>query len=131
MTVYSALTAVAVAAVLAAGCGEDDEANTGAAEQAAKRKAPATITVDEAARAPRSITCVDFEAKAQMAAQATRAGANALAATVTVPRESQQQTAERFIFALDDLCRRSDDGAYRPAVDAVKLIEAGGYQLAG
>jgi hypothetical protein len=132
MTVFAALTALAVSAMLASGCGGNEEATPADAPATAKSGAPtATISEDEAYRSPRSITCTDIQTQSSAAGKATRAAANALTATVKLRDASQYQTAQRLLFAMNDLCKRAGDGSYTPAADAVKAVKSGRYRLTG
>jgi hypothetical protein len=128
VTVFAALTALAVSVMLASGCGGDEAATPAAAES---RAPTATISEDEAYRSPRSITCTDIQTQSQAAGKATRVAANALAATVKLRDASPYQTGQRLVFAMNDLCKSADNGSYRPAADAVKAVKSGRYRLSG
>jgi len=117
--------ALAALAVLASGCGGDDEAEPAAA------KSGTTISIEEAARSPKSITCMDIQTQSEAAGKAALAAANALAGTVQLEGAHLYQTTQRLLFAIYDLCERVDDGSYRPAPDALEAVKAGRYRLGG
>ena len=122
------VAAIAVTAVLAAGCGGDDEAEPAAAQGGTSSS---TISIEKAASEPRSITCADIQTQVETAGKAALAAAHALAGTVQLPDTTQYQTTQRLLFAMYDLCERVDDGAYRPAPHALDAVESGQYELGG
>lgn len=126
VTAFSALAALAVSALLALGCGDDDEAEPAARSSGT---ASTTISIAEAARSPKSVTCADIETQSEAAGKAALAAANTLAGTVQIPGANRYQTAQRLLFGLYALCERIDDGSYRPAADALEDVKAGRYQL--
>jgi hypothetical protein len=128
VTAFNALTALAVSAMLASGCGGDDEDEP----VAAKTRTPTTtISIEEAARSPNSITCRDIQTQSEAAGKAALAAANALAGTVQLRDAHHYQTTQRLLFAIYDLCERIDDGSYRPAADALEAVKSGSYRLGG
>ena len=125
---FGVVTALAVTAVLAAGCGGDDDAEPAAAQGGTSTT---TISIEEAASEPRSITCADIQTQVEAAGKAALAAAHALAGTVQLPDATQYQTTQRLLFAMYDLCETVDDGSYRPAPHAVDAVESGKYRLGG
>jgi hypothetical protein len=119
----TALAAVALSAILAAGCGGDDE------PEAAAAKSSAAVSIEDAARSPHSISCSDIQTQSEQAGKAALAAAHALAGTVELEDANRYQATQRLLFAMYDLCERLDDGAYRPATAAVEEVEAGRYRL--
>jgi predicted RNA methylase len=128
VTAFSALTALAVSALLALGCGDDDEAEPAPASSGT---ASTTISIAEAARSPKNVTCKDIQTESEAAAKAALAAANTLAGTVQIRAANRYQTTQRLLFAIYDLCERIDDGSYRPAADALEGVKSGRYQLGG
>lgn len=125
---FGVVAALAVTAVLATGCGGDDDPEPAAAQGGTST---GTISIEKAASEPRSITCADIETETEAAGKAALAAAHALAGTVEIPDATRYQTTERLLFAMYDLCESVDDGTYRPAPDAIEAVESGKYQLGG
>ena len=123
-----ALAALAVSALLVTGCGGDDEAEPAAAKSGTSTT---TISIEEAARSPRSIMCADIQMHNEAAGRAALAAANALAGTVQLRDAHHYQTTQRLLFAIYDLCEGIDDGSYRPAPDALAAVKSGLYRLGG
>jgi hypothetical protein len=120
---WSALILTAVLGLAA--CGSDEKGS-------ARSKQPAaTISEEKAYSSPKSVTCTDIQTQSQAAGKATRAAATALARTVQLRDASQYETAQRLVFAMNDLCERADDASYRPAADALRAVKSGRYRLSG
>jgi hypothetical protein len=115
----AAAGAVVVALPLASGCGNDGSQ----AEPAAAAK-PAAAKVDLGEK-PYEITCRDLADK--QAADWSRRATVTLANETKIRKLTLAQATQSIFFAMTELCKQNN-GAYKPAQDAVAAVKRGKYQ---
>jgi hypothetical protein len=119
----SPLALALIAAAIAAGCGDDS------AEAPARHGDPAEDAYFS--RHPEALTCGHVLAIDSVKAAQFHKAAYALADDVRLPGTHRNIIWGRFVYALLDLCQKSDDPDYRPAADAARLVAKGRYVVTG
>jgi hypothetical protein len=109
----AAAGAVVVALPLASGCGNDGS-----------QAEPAAAKVDLGEK-PYEITCRDLADK--QAADWSRRATVTLANETKIRKLTLAQATQSIFFAMTELCKQNN-GAYKPAQDAVAAVKRGKYQ---
>ena len=115
----AAAGAVAVALPLASGCGDD-----GSQAEPAGAAKPAAAKVDLGEK-PYKITCRDLAD--EQAADWSRRATVTLANETTIGKLTLAQETHSIFYAMTELCGQNN-GAYKPAQDAVAAVKQGKYQ---
>jgi hypothetical protein len=120
MRTSTLLTALALCAAAATGCGTD-----AAEPQAAK----ATVTIAERQaqleRDPYDLRCADLADKVASAGM-TRVVQYALADDAQIPGLNRLRASQSIFFAITELCK-GKPGAYKPAKPAIAGVRSGEY----
>lgn len=114
------LAAPLVVAVVAASCGGGDELSL------EERRQQQDLYFS---KHPHAITCDHVLAVDRIKARQFHIAAASLADEVRLPKTNRQMRWARFVYALQDLCKRRRDPGYLPGRDAVRLVGQGKYVL--
>jgi hypothetical protein len=120
---------VAVVVLVAAGCGESDGPST--TEDGEDRARELERGYEYFSKHPYALTCERVLAIDSVKARQFHIAALSLAREVRLPDTNRNQLWQRFVYALLDLCQKTDDPSYRPAADAVRRVRRGEYVLRG
>jgi hypothetical protein len=121
MRTSAILTALAVGAAIAAGCGEDE-----AQDRAAK---PAGVSIAEREaqleKDPYDLRCADLSDKVA-SARMTRMVQYALADDAKIPGLNRLRASQSIYYAITEVCK-GRPGSYKPARPAISGVRNGEY----
>jgi hypothetical protein len=119
------LIGLASCAVIAAGCGDDDNNQT-----AGSQSKPKTVNVAERhallKKDPYALRCSDLSDKLA-AAEITRTVQVALADDAKIRGLNRLQASQSIYYAITELCK-SKPGSYQPAEDAIAGVRSGEFR---
>ena len=119
------LIGFAACAVIAAGCGNDDDGNTVRSESKAK-----TVNVAERhallKKDPYALRCTDIR-DMLASADITRTVQVALADDAKIRGLNRLQASQSIFYAITELCK-SKPGSYQPADDAIAGVRSGEFR---
>jgi outer membrane murein-binding lipoprotein Lpp len=126
MTTRHILMALLVGAVLAAGCG-DDEDDSGSVAQASTK--PEVVDVAERRaqleQDPHSVRCSDI--RDENSTRNTRMVQHALAADVKIGGMGELAVSQSIYYGLTEVCK-GKPGSFEPAADAIAGVKSGRYR---
>jgi hypothetical protein len=114
----------AAAALLAPGCGEDDDAQTAPAESPEPK--PQRLAKYDPAKNPEAITCGHVRDKID-SANLTRETTFELADREKIKGLNRLQASQSIFFAMTEVCKGKPDD-FRPAEEAVDGVRSGKYR---
>ncbi len=121
MRTSATLTALALCAVVATGCGEIAE------ERAAKQDPAAALAARQAQleQDPYDLRCADLADKVDSALM-TRIVQYALADDAKIPGLNRLRASQSIYFAITEICK-DQPGSYKPARPAIAAVRSGEY----
>ena len=122
MTRHHTLTALAVCAAIAAGCGDDDPDEGGAAKSETQKVSLAERHA-QLEKDPHGLRCADIEDKVA-SADISRRVQYALADDAKVRGLTRLQSSQSIFYAITELCK-GKPGSYEPAEDAIAAVRSG------
>ena len=122
MSQRSMWAACLAAAVLAAGCGGDDDAALEARPAAAEAR---TVAIDPD-KDPYAITCAEL-ADVSGSAELIQRAQFTLADDAKLKKMSRQQAARSIVYAMTEICKGQEPAA-TPAQDATEAVRSGKYR---
>jgi hypothetical protein len=118
------LIGLASCAMIAAGCGDDDN------QTAVSQSKPKTVSVAERhallKKDPYALRCSDLSDKLA-AAEITRTVQVALADDAKIHGLNRLQASQSIYYAITELCK-SKPGSYQPAEDAIAGVRSGEFR---
>jgi hypothetical protein len=124
MRTRNTLIGLAACAVIAAGCGDDDNQTAGSQSK------PKTVSVAERhallKKDPYALRCSDIRDKLA-SADITRTVQVALADDAKIRGLNRLQASQGIFYAITELCK-SKPGSYQPAEDAIAGVRSGEFR---
>lgn len=127
MKTRHAITLLAAAAALAAGCGNEDDEQAGAGTAANAK--PAAVSVEERKAQldsdPYDVRCSDI--RNERYTDLTRRVQNALADDAKISGLNRLQASQSIYYAMTELCK-GRPGTHEPADEAIAGVRSGKYR---
>ena len=119
---HHTLIALAACAAIAAGCGEDEQDEGGAAK-ADTQKVSLAERHAQLEKDPYALRCADIEDKVA-SADISRRVQYALADDAKIRGLTALQASQSIFYAITELCK-GKPGSYEPAEDAIAAVRSG------
>lgn len=122
MTRHHTLIALAACAAIAAGCGDDEQDEGGAAKPDTQKVSLAERHA-QLEKDPYALRCADIEDKVA-SADISRRVQYALADDAKIRGLTALQASQSIFYAITELCK-GKPGSYEPAEDAIAAVRSG------